>query len=136
MRIIYGGPVSLLCECDCSRLRAHDAEACSRCQYLDGDETQRGRILAALRGTDGLNLRELCEELGLKPGNSNGQRQIRRPLYQLMEARRIRRYWRDNDLVAVPRSLFGRRDTITAMAGGEGCWAYVLDGKTEREWRQ
>lgn len=122
-------------DCECGRPKEIDLGACDRCLYLDGDETLRGKVIEVLRGTDGMNLRELCEELGMNPDNSYGQRTLRRPLSELLDDGRIRRYWRENDSVPRLARVFGRSEEVEQSGAGGG-WAYVLAGLTEREWRK
>lgn len=119
-------------DCECGRPKEIDLEACSYCLYLDGED-RPGMIIAALRGTDGLTLRELCVELGMNSDIGNGQRDIWRYVQRLMEQRRIRRYWREEVCPTLTKAtgFAGNAAYRQARAG----WAYALDGQTAKQWR-
>lgn len=102
-------------ECECGNAKSYGSIACLRCIYLDGKRSKQADVIFALRGTDGLSLAELCTLVG--GSSSRGVRVgMKRTMGSLMRAGRVRRYWREDD--------------------GSDCWAYVLDGKTESEWRE
>lgn len=126
------GKVQCLSFCECGAEKAVEAEACDRCSHLEGHGSP-AIVIAALRGSDGLSLRELCESLGMNTDINNGQRQMRRWVDMLLGASRIRRYWREDS--SGGESTASYRNGETRKQHAIGCWAYALDGKTEREWK-
>lgn len=102
-------------ECECGNAKSYGSVACLRCIYLDGKRSKQSDVIHALRGTDGLSLTEICDLVN--GGSSAGARiGMKRTMGSLIRAGRVRRYWREDD--------------------GSSCWAYLLDGKTESEWRE
>lgn len=110
---------SLLCEC--GNRKEHNDTACDRCRYLDGALEAHGELISALRGTDGLSIRELVEMTG------RWDSAIMRSLQYLMRAGRIRRYWRESEGVLVKRRIGGR--VVDGVASNKGYWVYCLYGR-------
>lgn len=111
-------------ECECGNPKTPNSEACKRCTYLDGN-TGSAYIIAALRGSNGMTIRELCEVLGLRYESGRGNAGVLRTCQRLERRGRVRRYWREIDQHDVVRRVFGHRRQRT-HAGGSGCWVYVL----------
>lgn len=114
-------------ECECGRRKSGEAKACPRCTYLDGGSAKQQLVIAALRGTDGMSLRELCLALYGQNG-PNEARGMLKTVQTLARDRRIRRYWREDATHTTgARKMWGIREV--ALAGG-GCWVYTLHGRS------
>lgn len=123
--------------CDCGEPRAPGLDCCARCAHLDGigRRDRAADVIEALRGSDGMSLRELCRVLGMDDSLGNGTRSMWRWVKRLMDEGRIRRYWHE-DSTASTEHVESFRNGDGEKRGAVGCWAYCLDGKTEREWRK
>lgn len=126
--------VIVLSRCECGSEKAVDAETCDRCAHLDGSGT-KARIITALRGSDGMTLKDLCVALGMNTDVSNGRRQMWRWIKELTEESRIRRYWLEGSETSAETSE-SYRNGKAQRQHAVGSWAYLLDGKTEREWKR
>ena len=94
-------------------------QCCEHCAYLDGTTGIQALMISVLRGTDGMSAGELCAEIdGRDPSG------MLRTLHTLMDAKRIRRYWREGD--AVKRKAFRGK---VQNAGNAGYWVYRLSGR-------
>jgi len=135
-------------ECECGRPKQRTLECCSRCRYLDvgspvatpfanGYTTGRhAQIIAALRGTDGLTILELCRELGLNTDNNNGRVSMLRTMKLLIKQRRVRRVWLEADVYELDPARLGKApERLGRRRANQGSWLYLLDGLSEREWR-
>lgn len=118
-------------ECECGGPKSARASACKRCLYLDGERRIAGEVIAALRGTDGLSLREICEQVRGEQSHS-ARTAMLRVVQVLMRKQRVCRYWREMD----SHEITTERSGIAARLkrGGNGCWVYILDGLTERQY--
>jgi hypothetical protein len=117
--------------CECGRPKGKDLGCCDRCSYLDnGAQVKHGLVIAALRGTDGLSITELCHVLGIEASKDNGRAAMHRTLSVMIAHGRLRRYWRESegDPVFVFRMQMARRARLEAV--------YALDGLDERAWRR
>lgn len=109
--------------CDCGRPKELSAEGCDRCVYLDGRTPFQGAVIGALRGTDGLTLRELTEAIHGQSTESLRCSMLR--VVQVLEAAsRIRRYWFEGE-EPVPHLAFGKYSISRAIGG----WKYALAGR-------
>lgn len=126
----------LRARCECGERISSDVTCCARCAHLDGldGKASIGTVVAAMRGSDGMSLRELCEAVGINSDLNNGTRQMWRWVQKLMESGRIRRYWRESsgDITKMESYRGGTSERADAV----GCWAYVLNGKSEEEWQR
>lgn len=102
-------------ECECGNAKSYGSVACLRCIYLDGERPKQAAVIHALRGTDGLSLVEIVGVVHGRMSHS-ARTAMQRTMGRLIKLGRVRRYWREDE--------------------GADCWAYVLDGKTESEWRE
>lgn len=109
--------------CECGREKTCEARSCARCRYLDGETPKQHAVIAALRGTDGLPVRELCL---LVDGRCDDVTYVsmQRTVAALVAQGRLRRYWLEDDGVT-QGNAFGRG---YAARASRGCWAYALDG--------
>jgi len=107
--------------CECGRPKSSGARGCARCTHLDGVTPAQAEIIAALRGTDGLSVAEIVDELG-DAGDSQYSA-THRTVVRLVEQGRLRRYWRESD--AVDR-LNGH------VSANDGHWVYALWGAAEK----
>lgn len=117
--------------CACGSPRMSGADCCARCAYLDGvgRRDSASRVIDALRGSDGMSLVALCEALDMNENIDSGLRTMWRWVKRLMKEGRVRRYW-------VEDSSTDKHSAFGVMAPKAiSCWAYCLDGKTEREWK-
>lgn len=109
--------------CECGTVKHPTSPTCQRCAYLDGSTTNMADIIEALRGTDGLTLREICEATG------RDKRRMHDSLQALMASGRVRRYMVELDAVTARRG--GGLDGWDVGVGASA-WAYVLDGDARR----
>lgn len=111
--------------CECGNTKRPGKTACDRCTYLDGTLPSRALVIAALRGTDGLSLRELCVVMygSYSRSKSTG---VLKLMQRLLAERRVRRYEQECDVFEsggfCDRGSTGPR------------WIYALDGLAERAW--
>lgn len=114
----------IVCECG-NEKRSKRAPACERCLYLDGWLPKQAAVIHALRGTDGLSLRELVEEI-YKRDDRNATSSMLRTVQRMERDKRIRRYERENDSVEIEGERFGIARNF--KRSGSACWVYALDG--------
>jgi len=114
------------CVCECGNGKPSSAEACARCVFLDGDDTRRGRVIAALRGTEGLTLRELALAVYGRDDRHVAQRSTLRVIRQLESAGRLTRFWREHES-SVRNAWRGTKVSISY-----GGWTYSLTDRGSR----
>lgn len=93
-------------ECECGNPKTPKSLSCQRCRYLDGGTPVAMHAIMMLRGTDGLTIRELCEEVYGRV-DTNATVSMLRILQRLTRTGRIRRYM-DEIQDTSPRTVFGK----------------------------
>jgi hypothetical protein len=114
--------------CECGSRRSRWADACDRCQFLDGDHRLKSMTIEALRNSD-LTLTELCLAVGRCPDRYKAG--MLRCIRVLEKEGRIAKYESESDTVPIiKRSRYGGFQRATK--GGLTCWRYTLDCKQRR----
>lgn len=112
--------------CECGNRKPYTAEACKRCEYLDGSARYGcAYVIDALRGTDGLTIVELRDQLGRQ------REALQRTLNRLVETGRVRRYWREDYAGTRQQRTLQSREPVE-IRNVSGCWVYALDGDERR----
>lgn len=111
--------------CQCGNAKSSAAQACRECARLDGSKPRQALIIDTLRGTDGLSIREICEELDGYVDHSGNYATAMRSLQSLIRDGRVRRFKRESNGVSI--NVFGMHGVYAEQALTE--WAYILDGR-------
>lgn len=110
--------------CECGAKKPSGTTGCARCRFLDGEHPEQATLIGALRGTDGMSISELVDDLQRLPSA------LSRSLALLLQSGRVRRYWREADPISTTqrgRNGAGQR----AVRSNGGHWVYALNGRFE-----
>lgn len=108
--------------CDCGNSKPANAEACTRCEFLDGGSRSHARIIDLLRRNDGMTEREMNEALGL------GRSGVRRILLRMEDQGRICKQWRDAEPVE-STGTYRNGQSGPKWIVPSGHWVYFLTAR-------
>lgn len=119
-------------ECECGNTKDGLADACARCQFLDGKSTAPARslIIATLRTTPDLSIVEINK--AIFDGKPTQTRSVLRALNEMVRDGRVQRFWQEGDAYDRPTKLPGTERFIAAGAN-QGRYIYRLTAPARGE---
>lgn len=101
--------------CDCGRAKSNNDVACSRCSFLDGQNSSSARLIAALRNCREMTVGEIAAEVG------ENYQSVARTLARMAKRGRV---------------AVRKIEAAGNGYGASGVLVYALAAREEREWER